>query len=500
MEKQLPKNWVETSPLVISKIIRGVSYGKTDASQVEFDNSCLILRGGNIQDGEIVDGKDNVYVPLDLIKKEQFIQEHDVVIVGSTGSKNLIGKAATSLYNSDKISFGAFLMLIRAFEPIDKRYFSYYFQTNYYREAIRNLAGGVNINNIRKEYIENLYFPLPPLAEQNRIVAKLDTLFAQLETIKTSMANIPLLLKDFRQQVLTQAVTGKLTEEWRKGKKLGAVKLINKIHPIEYSILDFSKVPSNWTITALGNFAICSRGKFTPRPRNDPKYFDGIYPFMQIGDLPREGGLTSSYSKTLNELGKKVSKSFEKDTVVIAIVGATIGNTGILNEKMYFPDSLIGIDSSNEKSNIYIEYFLRVCKYGLREISYSSGGQPNINTQVIKNLEIAIAPFEEQQEIVSRVESLFAKADAIEQQYKSLKEKIDTLPQALLHKAFKGELTEQLESDGDARELLKQIQELKGATTKVLKNKTKKSTAKKTKNYPEGDGVLGMVAEEHYKK
>ena len=106
-------------------------------------------------------------------------------------------------------------------------------------------------------------------------------------------------------------------------------------------------------------------------------------------------------------------------------------------------------------------------------------------------MEFVLPPVEEQQEIVSRVESLFAKADAIEQQYKSLKDKIDALPQALLHKAFKGELTEQLESDGDARELLQQIQELKNGTVKP-----KKATSKKVKKYPENETVLGMVAEE----
>ena len=115
MEKELPKNWVKTSPKEIANIIRGVSYGKNDASQENFDGSCLILRGGNIQDGKIVEGKDNVFVDLKLIKKEQFIQKGDVVIVGSTGSKQLIGKAATVLESSSNISFGAFLMNIRAY-------------------------------------------------------------------------------------------------------------------------------------------------------------------------------------------------------------------------------------------------------------------------------------------------------------------------------------------------------------------------------------------------
>ena len=75
---------------------------------------------------------------------------------------------------------------------------------------------------------------------------------------------------------------------------------------------------------------------------------------------------------------------------------------------------------------------------------------------------IPVPTISEQEEIVSRVEILFAKVDKIEQRYKNLKEKIDILPQAILHKAFKGELVPQLPTDGDAKDLLKMIAELKG--------------------------------------
>ena len=64
---------------------------------------------------------------------------------------------------------------------------------------------------------------------------------------------------------------------------------------------------------------------------------------------------------------------------------------------------------------------------------------------------------------------MFAKADAIEKQYEILKAKIESLPQAILHKAFKGELTEQLDSDGDARELLREIEGLKAMSGKLSK-------------------------------
>src|SRR5690606_19027649 len=74
--------------------------------------------------------------------------------------------------------------------------------------------------NINQTILKNLQIPFPPLPEQERIVAKLDKLFAQHEKIKAALDRIPQLLKIFRQQVLTQAVTGKLTEQWREGKEL----------------------------------------------------------------------------------------------------------------------------------------------------------------------------------------------------------------------------------------------------------------------------------------
>src|SRR5690606_10643031 len=85
--------------------------------------------------------------------------------------------------------------------------------------SILNEGKGVAQKNINQTILKNTLIPLPPLPEQTRIVNKLDNLFGQLEKIKESLEKIPQLLKDFRQQVLTQAVTGKLTAEWREGKE-----------------------------------------------------------------------------------------------------------------------------------------------------------------------------------------------------------------------------------------------------------------------------------------
>ncbi|WCC48049.1 restriction endonuclease subunit S [Tenacibaculum finnmarkense] len=100
----------------------------------------------------------------------------------------------------------------------------------------------------------------------------------------------------------------------------------------------------------------------------------------------------------------------------------------------------------------------------------------NLTQTKFKSIKFNLPPKEEQTEIVKRVENLFSKADAIENQYKTLKEKIDRLPQAILAKAFKGELVAQLPTDGDAKDLLEEIKKLKESLVvkpkkKVVRNK-----------------------------
>lgn len=218
------------------------------------------------------------------------------------------------------------------------------------------------------------------------------------------------------------------------------------------------EIPETWQWIALGNYAKCNRGKFSVRPRNDPSCFEGEYPFIQIGDLPKEGGLVSAHVQTLNKKGLSVSKMFDAGTVVMAIVGATIANTGILKYPMCFPDSLVGINSLSEIGNIYVDYYLRANKENIRQSSYAGGGQPNIKLTVLNPLPLPLPPAEEQKEIVRRVESLFAMADAVEKQYLAARQRLDRLTQSLLAKAFRGELVPQDPTDEPAAELLKRIQ------------------------------------------
>ena len=262
-------------------------------------------------------------------------------------------------------------------------------------------------------------------------------------------------------------------------KRIQKERNIKKNFSLKASEEELKEIPDTWKWIAIGNYAECNRGRFSVRPRNDPNYYNGEYPFIQIGDLPREGGLISSHTQTLNEKGLGVSKMFSKGTVAIAIVGATIGNTGILDYDMCFPDSLVGIQTGNNISNIYVDYYLRSEKEKIRLISYAGGGQPNIKLQTLNPYPFPLPPLEEQKEIVRRVEALFRKCDLIEQRYLKAKTYTDKLTQSILAKAFRGELVPQDPNDEPAEVLLERIREEKTLTEKSSKGK-KRSKSKTT--------------------
>ncbi len=367
----------------------------------------------------------------------------------------------------------------------------WYFLSREFKEKMwevsqKTAQPGFNIRDLKKFAI-----PLAPLSEQQRIVSKLEALSARIDACQTRLAKIPILLKRFRQSVLAAACSGKLTEDWREEhpKEESALSLISRI---EFKLAEpeiaLQELPEKWEWVALGNYGRCSRGRFSIRPRNDPSYFGGEHPFIQIGDLPVEGGWILAHKQTLNAQGLAVSKKFPRGTVVIAIVGATIGNTGLLGYDMCFPDSMVGIETGTVEGNHFIELYLRQQKHVIRQASYSSGGQPNIKLESLNPYPLPLPPLSEQREIVRRVESLFAFADQLEVRYRKAQEYVDKLTPSLLAKAFRGELVPQDPNDEPAAILLERIRnarEVSGTTVvrgqKGVKERSKKKATRLVK-------------------
>ncbi len=171
--------------------IRGVSYAGSEAIKSPQSGYVAILRANNITDSGLL-LEDFVYVPKDRVGPNQYVQKHDVLIAASSGSLDVVGKAAQA-HADLGCGFGAFCKVLRPSSRIHPGYFSHFFKTADYRRRISYLAAGVNINNLRNEHLDDLDIPLPPFTEQKRIATILDRAEALRAKRRQALSKLDLL-------------------------------------------------------------------------------------------------------------------------------------------------------------------------------------------------------------------------------------------------------------------------------------------------------------------
>jgi type I restriction enzyme S subunit len=188
----------------------------------------------------------------------------------------------------------------------------------------------------------------------------------------------------------------------------------------------------DWPPSQLEDLASVERGKFTPRPRNDPSYYGGAFPFIQTGDISDSGGRLRSWTQTLNEKGRQVSRSFPPGTIVIAIVGATIGMTAILEIEVYCPDSVVGIQvDSSQATKEYIEFVLRFWRPTFLAQAPETA-RANINLDTLRPLRVPVPPLSLQQKFSNLVEQ----SELLRSTQRESLHQADHLFRTLLHQAF----------------------------------------------------------------
>lgn len=156
----------------LAEQLRGVSYDKGEASSISRPGYLPVLRAGNITENGL-DFDDLVFVPDKRISAKQKIRRNDVIIAASSGSLDVVGKAARALEDFEG-GFGAFCKVLRPGPDVDPSYFAHFFRTRQYRKIVSSLAAGVNINNLRNEHLDEIKVPIPSPDEQRRLAGILD--------------------------------------------------------------------------------------------------------------------------------------------------------------------------------------------------------------------------------------------------------------------------------------------------------------------------------------
>ena len=236
----------------------------------------------------------------------------------------------------------------------------------------------------------------PPLTEQTAIADFLDRETAKIDELVAEQQKLIELLKEKRQAVISHAVT--------KG--------LNPDAPMKDSGIEWlGQVPAHWEVKNIKYFAQILRGKFTHRPRNDPSFYNGEYPFIQTGDITGTSKYITEYKQTLNEKGIAVSKEFPRGTLVMAIA-ANIGDVAILDFPAYFPDSIVGFFPTSKVSVMFLYHLLGSMKEAmLRTATIST--QMNLNIDQISSLKAGRPPLFEQAAISGFLQKETDKVNAL---------------------------------------------------------------------------------------
>jgi type I restriction enzyme, S subunit len=154
-------------------------------------------------------------------------------------------------------------------------------------------------------------------------------------------------------------------------------------------------IPRGWKVEPLKNIATIQRGRFSHRPRNEPRFFGGSYPFIQTADIVEANGYIHRHSQTLNDEGLRISRLFPRGTIMITIA-ANIGHTAITSYDVCATDSVIGITPNSGVDPEFLEISLRLWKRRLEQVATESA-QKNINYSNLRPLPIAIPNDENEQ-------------------------------------------------------------------------------------------------------
>ena len=334
---------------------------------------------------------------------------------------------------------------------------------DFLRGGAENMTGAVGLRRVPKQFVENYSVPVPPAAEQTRIAAKLDELLAQVDTLKARIDGIPALLKRFRQSVLAAAVSGRLTEEWRKSD--------------EYIDTDSQlRIPNSWQLLTVGDLAEVKGGKRLPKGEELTPVDTG-YPYIRAGQL-KEGTVSKEGQLFVQRhVHLQISRyTVNSGDVYITIVGACIGDAGVIPQRCNgFNLTENAAKICNFKSSLNSDYLAAWLRsqylQDLIRHEIKSGAQGKLALKRIKELPVPYPSFEEQNAIVRRVEQLFAFADQLEAKVASAKSRIDYLTQSILAKAFHGELVPQDPNDEPASLLLERIKAQRAAAPKAKRGR-----------------------------
>ena len=343
---------------------------------------------------------------------------------------------------------------------VEREFFNVFLQSPVFLEAcIKASRGNTNRKRVDEDFFLDYKVNLPPIAEQHRLIQKINAARSGVLTVEHEIARQETLLGQLKQAILQEAIEGKLTAGWRaahpqsepasallrriqaeKARLIAAKQLRPEkpLPPIPAAEFPFA-IPETWEWCRLGQSGILKRGKSKHRPRNDERLFEGgTVPFVQTGDVAqskRTGFVIETCSGHYNDMGVAQSQLWPTGTMCITIA-ANIAETGFLGVPSCVPDSVVTFTSPlGADSPKYVRMFIELTRTMIEKFAPATA-QKNINLEILNELMIPLPPLAEQAAIVEREEELMVSCRGLEAEIEQARAHAAHLLQAVLREAF----------------------------------------------------------------
>lgn len=392
---------------------------------VKLGDYVKILNGYPFDSGRFTNSSENTF-PLIRIRDvvrgytETFTDEDcpdeykikkDEILIGMDGDFNI------SRWKSDFGLLNQRVCKIKsASKDLDENFLYYYLPIPL--KQINDATPSVTVKHLSSNSLQQLHFPLPTLAEQQRIVKRIETMFSKLDQAQEKAQSVLDSFETRKAAILHKAFTGELTANWRKENEVSLI-----IH--ESAFKD-----------------ICT--KITDGFHNSPKPVSKGYPYIMAGDI-RENGIDFNNGLFMDEKNHRelYNKAHpENGDILVVNIGAGTGKSAIIDVDFEFSFKNCAILKLNKEivNSKYVYLFFNLKKdYILKEIT-RGGAQPFLSLKMINELSITYPPLPEQQEIVRILDTVLEKESRAKESAQTVLDKIALLKKSILARAFRGEL------------------------------------------------------------
>ena len=416
MPFEVPKGWVWTT---VNNISKSIIYGVSESGKSE--GKYKLLRITDIQNNK-VDWETVPFTDFDDDKVASYILYDGDIVFARTGAT--VGKSYLIKGLSQKAIYASYLIRVQTFDLILPEYVKLFFESGYYWEQIELTSVGIGQPNVNGTILGSLNIPLPPFAEQKRIVIEIDRWLSLLEQIEQEKANLQIAIKQTKSKILDLAIHGKLVPQDPNDEP--ASELLKRINPKAEITCDnehSEKFPQDWEHILIGDYVetvtdFVANGSFASLRENVKYYNEPNYAI-----LVRTKDFQNNFKQDLVYTDPHGYEFLAKSNLFGGeLIFSNVGSIGKifivpeLNQKMTLAPNAIMVRFHNDKQQKWFYYlFLSTIGQNLLDSITSATAIEKFNKTDFKKLSIPIPPLAEQQRIVQKIETLFSVLDNIQE-------------------------------------------------------------------------------------